>query len=162
MNPPKKSNQTREKILGELCEEKMANTTIEETLPRTLQPATPKFIPPPTFNPGTDKASVFLRTYERTAIFLEGAANIWYNRYIENEENYKKTWKDTTNDFLEEYNSGVIKRDLEMRLLQRKQKWNENIREYFFDLQTLFYEYDPSMDPEEFRKFFENGISQEL
>ncbi|KAG5897282.1 hypothetical protein JTB14_011448 [Gonioctena quinquepunctata] len=49
-----------------------------------------------------------------------------------------------------------------MGLLQRKQKWNENIREYFYDLQALFYEYDPSMDPEEFRKFFEIGISQEL
>ncbi|KAG5897281.1 hypothetical protein JTB14_011447 [Gonioctena quinquepunctata] len=104
--PQKNSKQTLEKILGESYKEKMANTTIEETLQRTLQPATPKFIPPPTFNPGTDNASVFLRTYERTAIangwdnslkisyfgtFLEGAANIWYNRFIENEDNHKKT-----------------------------------------------------------------------
>ncbi|KAG5891782.1 hypothetical protein JTB14_006176 [Gonioctena quinquepunctata] len=49
--PPEKIKPTQEKILGESCKEKMANTTIEETLQRTPPTSNTKIHPTSNIQP---------------------------------------------------------------------------------------------------------------
>ncbi|KAJ8912474.1 hypothetical protein NQ315_014574 [Exocentrus adspersus] len=151
----------------------MADTTLATSLNNQRTPTTPKFLCPTTFNPAAKNASTFLNNYDRTAAangwddmlkisylhtFLEGAAYLWFERYKDNEANGQKTWAQIKADFQKEFEGEDSKRVLERKLYNRKQDQKESITSYYYDLQTLFGEYDPSFDVDQFRNYFENGI----
>jgi Retrotransposon gag protein len=171
------SNTNRTAATLEHARFNMANITLQDSFLTPRTPATPKFLCPSTFNPCTHSAESFLKQYERTSAangwdnglkmayfqsFLEGAANVWFERYRENRNNTDKTWEEVKQDFLLEYGLEEQKRTLERNLYHRKQGPIESIKSYYYDLQALFGEYDPSYNVEEFRKFFENGLRSEL
>ncbi|XP_049824794.1 uncharacterized protein LOC126265925 [Aethina tumida] len=151
--------------------------TIAENMKADKIPALPKFLCPPTFNPCTGNATVYIRSYERTATangwtnslkmtyfgtFLEGAADHWYQRYKIDEDNQNKTWEDVKMDFLKEYGNHESKRSQERQLYEKKQGPTQSIKSYYFELQELFAEYDQQFRVEEFRKFFETGMAREF
>lgn len=151
--------------------------TIAENLKADKIPALPKFLCPPTFNPCTGNATVYIRSYERTATangwtnslkmtyfgtFLEGAADHWYQRYKIDEDNQNKTWEDVKMDFLKEYGNHESRRSQERQLYEKKQGPTQSIKSYYFELQELFAEYDQQFRVEEFRKFFETGMAREF
>lgn len=94
--------------------------------------------------------------------FLEGAAFLWFEKYQENARNHAKTWTDVKEDFIQEFGTSDTKISLEKKLYNREQGADETIREYYFDLLNLFGEYDPSLDLDNFKKYFENGLSKDL
>ncbi|KAG5864644.1 hypothetical protein JTB14_028359 [Gonioctena quinquepunctata] len=151
----------------------MANTSINNALQAEKTPSIPDFISPATYNPCKGNANSFIKGYNQMAIadrwdeklkicyfgsFLEGAANICNTIYTNLAANNTKTWSNISEDFMKEFGDQDVKKSVEMRLLQRKQGEHESVKAYFYDLKTLFYEYDPNLNPEDFRKFFENGI----
>ncbi|XP_025834555.1 uncharacterized protein LOC112905744 [Agrilus planipennis] len=151
----------------------MQNTTLSNAFAETKQPATPKFIPPPTFDPSSDSALTFLSKYDRTAAcngwtdtykivyfgsFLEGPANIWYNEYIKNEQNRENDWEQIKNDFKREFNGEQPMRKLKFKFQNRKQRDNEDLKRYYYDLLCIAHEIDTDMPFETFRDQFENGL----
>lgn len=153
------------------------DVTISESLANPKTPATPKFLCPPTFEPCSGNAVSFIKNYERTAAanswdnnlkitylgtFLEGAADLWFNRYIANPEHQEKTWTNIKDDFLKEFGGSDVRRSLEKKLYETKQRPNQSIRAYYYELQTIFADYDPTFNVDEFRKFFEHGMDRDL
>lgn len=153
------------------------NTTIAESLANPKTPAVPKFLSPPVFDPCAGNAISFIKTYDRTAAanswdnnlkisylgsFLEGAADLWFKKYILKPENLQNTWEDIKGDFLREFEGADVKRMMEKKLWDTKQRPRQSILSYFYELQTVFGEYDPLFNIEEFRKFFENGMDKLL
>ncbi|KAJ8976199.1 hypothetical protein NQ317_018865 [Molorchus minor] len=166
--PEPPNNENRNIIIQETENQQnnMANITLSDSLTDPKTPAKPKFLCPPTFNPCSNNALSFMKTYERTAAangwdeklkigyfetFLEGAAELWFQRYKTKADNEQKTWAELKKDFKKEFEGDETK---------RKQKPEESITAYYYELQTLFGEYDPAFDVENFRKFFENGINR--
>ncbi|KAG5863811.1 hypothetical protein JTB14_023770 [Gonioctena quinquepunctata] len=156
----------------------MSNTTIAEAKTESRTPVVPYFVAPPQFNPPKgNKTTTFLRAYERTATanawtdalkichfgtYLVGVANIWYNHLIEEPVNSEKNWTEICQAFKAEFDDEDAKRNLERQLMIRQQGRYEAMKSYFLDLKDLFYEYDPTFDPENFIKFSENGIRTDL
>lgn len=153
------------------------DVTISESLANPKTPAVPKFLCPPTFDPCSGNAVSFMKNYERTAAanswdnnlkitylgtFLEGAADLWFSRYKLNQENQRKTWANIKEDYLKEFGGSDVKRMLEKKLYGTKQRPGQSIRAYYYELQAIFADYDPTFDIEEFRKFFENGMDKDL
>lgn len=178
LTPPSASNNSvsQQQVITQITKN-MADTTLTEAFTLNQKPAQPQFISPPIFNPCSGNIHSFLSAYERTAIanswnnalkisylgsFLEGAANIWFTLYKEKPANKDKTWTQVKVDLTNEFDEGDLHRTLEMRLLNRKQRSGESIKSYFYDLKTLYFEFDQTMNVEGFRKYFENGISPEL
>ncbi|KAG5875604.1 hypothetical protein JTB14_009755 [Gonioctena quinquepunctata] len=154
----------------------MADETLIDSLGTQNAAVKPKFLCPPTFNPCTSSASSFIKKYERTAAanswnnthkisyfgtFLEGAAQLWFKRYAANGTNNNKKWEDIKNDFSKEFDGADRTHSVERLLFERKQKPNESIKAYYYELQTLFEDFDTNFELEKFRKFFENGIRKE-
>ncbi|KAG5873426.1 hypothetical protein JTB14_001147 [Gonioctena quinquepunctata] len=154
----------------------MADETLIDSLGTQNAAVKPKFLCPPTFNPCTSSASSFIEKYERTAAanswnnthkisyfgtFLEGAAQLWFKRYAANGTNNNKKWGDIKNDFSKEFDGADRTHFVERLLFERKQKPNESIKAYSYELQTLFEDFDPNFELEKFRKFFGNEIRKE-
>lgn len=155
----------------------MATITLNQSLNMHRAAATPKFLSPTIFDPCTNNANNFIAQYERTAAvngwdsalkmayfqsFLEGAANHWFERYKNNRNTIHNSWDDVKTDFLQEYGHGEQRRELERKLYQARQGATESVKSYYYNLQNMFGEFDPTNDIEEFRKFFENGLRTEL
>lgn len=155
----------------------MANETFADTLTNPVTPVRPKFLCPEIFNPCRGNAASFIKNYERTSAangwtntlkmsyfqtFLEGAAELWFKRYIEQAQNQTKTWDEIKGDFIKEYGQEEEKWSLERRLYDRKQKEEESIKSYYYDLQALFGEYDPTYNITDFKKYFENGLKRSM
>jgi Retrotransposon gag protein/Zinc knuckle len=152
----------------------MANTTITEAMNAGKKPTVPQFISPPTFHPSKTSATSFLNSYERTSIangwddslkisyletFLEGAAHLWFQRY--KADNADKTWLDIRDDFKTEFEDTDSCALAKERVENRKQKSNETVREYFYDLQVIYSEYRSTTDFAEFRTYFEKGLQED-
>lgn len=152
---------------------RMANSTIANAFAEAKNPATPKFVQPPTFDPRTDSTVTFLQKYERTSTcngwsdclkiaylgnFLEGPAIQWYKRYTTNLENRNKNWEDIKEDFIKFFSGDQPLRKLKFRLNTRKQSDKEDIKNYYYDILYLAEEIDPEMPFETFRDHFENGL----
>lgn len=169
--PPKKQvNSIKENIARNM------DTTISEALKANKIPAIPTFISPQTFHPSKGNACNFINNYERTAIangwdntlkiaylgsFLEGGANLWYKMYSNDIQNSQKEWAHIVNDFLQEFEDPDLMADLLARVENRKQRANESVKDYFYELKTIFYEYDQTLNPQKFIKFFEKGLTQD-
>jgi Retrotransposon gag protein len=171
---------TQDKTQEEEEEEKeiridMANTTLQDARNNQRNPATPKFLCPPTFDPCNTSADHFIKQYERTSAangwdnalkmqylgsFLEGAADLWFKRYADKPENLEKTWTDLKKDFCKEFEGLDSTKHLEKKLLERKQKPDESLRTYFYELQNIFGEYDETYNLTSFKKYFENGLDK--
>lgn len=147
--------------------------TILEAIATGRTPATPKFTPPPIFNPCFDVPASFIRQYDQVATsngwndaykiqyfgsYLQGAANIWYCNYVREERNQDKTWKHVTEDFIKEFSGEQPLRKLKLKLNARKQLEGEDIKKYLYDLIVLANEVNPDMPFETFREHFENGL----
>ncbi|KAJ8928977.1 hypothetical protein NQ314_018382 [Rhamnusium bicolor] len=152
------------------------DTTITEALTAHKTPAIPTFINPQTFHPSKGNPCNFINNYKRTAIanswdntlkiaylgsFLEVSANLWYKMYSNNKQNAQKGWTHIVDDFLQEFEDSNLMTDLLARVKNRKQGPNESIKDYFYELKTVFYEYDQTLNPQKFIKFFEEGLTQE-
>lgn len=154
----------------------MANTTIFEVFNDTRQKAgVPKFVSPEIFTPGKNRAKEFIRTYERAAIanawdnslkimylgsFLEGIANRWYTRYVA--KNPSKTWDDVKEDFVDEYGGENEDDEAEAKFENYKQREGESVQRYFYQLQTLAYDFDEDMNDKRFIKQFEKGLAPHI
>lgn len=155
---------------------KMADISIHDALTAAKIPAVPQFISPQTFHPCKGSACNFIKNYERAAIanawddalkisylgsFLDGAANLWYKLYIENQQNRDKTWGDIVDDFLREFEDSETHNTLKEKVENRKQMPTESVKDYYYELKTLYYDYDQSLNINEFKKFFEKGLQEE-
>lgn len=152
------------------------DTTIAEAKTAAKTPAVPSFVCPQTYHPSKGTASGFLNNYDRTAIangwdntlkiayfgsFLEGAANLWYKLYTEKPTNHQKTWDNIKDDFLAEFDDQDSVSAIKYKLENRKQQPNEKVKDFFYELSILYYEYDNSMDESKFIEYFEKGLSEQ-
>lgn len=150
----------------------MADTTISAAFSNIRLSATPKFISPEIFNPASSEPAEFIKHYDRTSIangwtedlkitffgsFLEGAANRWYEKFVY--DNPDSTYKDITKEFTKEFDDGLGIRSLEQKLETKNQKMGETLKNYFYDLKTLAFDYDRNMDGRIFTKHFERGMA---
>ena len=151
------------------------DTTIAEAKTAAMRPAVPTFLSPQTYHPSRGLASSFIGNYERSSIangwdntlkiayfgsFLEGAANLWYKLYSENPANNQKTWDNIKDDFLAEFGDPDITKAIKSRLENRKQLPNEKVKDFFYELSMLYYEYDQTMNDESFIDYFEKGLTE--
>lgn len=142
----------------------------------TAKPAVPTFISPPIFHPSRGLASTFIANYERTALangwdnglkityfpsFLDGGASLWYKLYSSDGRNAQNTWGRIIEDFLEEFDDPDILRSRLRKLEQRKQGENETVKDYYYELKTLFYEVNQGLEFDAFVKYFEDGLTEE-
>ncbi|KAL1489248.1 hypothetical protein ABEB36_014181 [Hypothenemus hampei] len=149
-----------------------ANTTIREALSQATDPATPKFVQPPIFRPASDSPSSFLLGYERAAIgnrwndnykilylgqFLGGPAHKWYQRYLSNDANSTKNWETIKQDMKTEFLEGQ-QGFTSNHFYHKKQRYNEDIKHYYYELQGLADEVDLNMPFPEFLAQFEKGL----
>lgn len=152
------------------------DTTIADAKTATLRPAVPTFLSPQTYHPSRGLASSFIGNYERSSIangwdntlkiayfgsFLEGAANLWYKLYTENPNNKQKTWDNIKDDFLSEFGDPDISKTIKSRLESRKQLPNEKVKDFFYELSILYYEFDQTMNEEQFIEYFEKGLTEQ-
>ncbi|KAG5864830.1 hypothetical protein JTB14_033772 [Gonioctena quinquepunctata] len=91
----------------------------------------------------------------------EGAAELWFKRYAANGANDNKKWEGIKNDFAKEFDGADRTHSVERLLFERKQKPKESIKAYYYELQTLFEDFDPNFELEKFRFFFKNEIRKE-
>ncbi|KAL1502751.1 hypothetical protein ABEB36_007853 [Hypothenemus hampei] len=153
------------------------DVTLSDILTRQQQAVTPRFFAPPTFNPRSGHASTFLSQFEiaagrncwDTALrliyfgnYLEGAANWWYQEYLSDPTKKDSTWETVKADFRREYVGEDYLRELQHKLVSRKQKFAESPREYYYDLLKTVNEVDPNMPFELFKIHFENGLNRSL
>lgn len=162
----RRSSNTSERSEEETLTIPQLNTmdvTISTSLANPKTPVVPKFLCPPTFDPSSGNAVAFMKNYERTAAanswdnnlkinylstFLEGAAELWFNHYKNAHQNQEKTWDNIKGDFIKEFSGMDVKRVLEKKLYETKQRPTQSIRAYFYELQTLFGDYDPNYNVE--------------
>lgn len=149
------------------------NTTLQNALAEQKNPATPKFLSPPNFEPSLDSPISFIKKYDRIANcngwsdvykitylgnYLQNSANFWYTEYIVDDTNNNNDWEKIKKDFIKEFSGEQPMRKLKFRLNTRKQNDNEDIKKYYFELRALAQEIDPNMAFETFRDHFENGL----
>jgi hypothetical protein len=152
----------------------MANTTIADVLNATRQATLPQFVSPPIFHPGKTCASEFIKAYERSALangwddslkiayfetFLDGAANIWFQKYKTEKQN--SVWADIDEDFRMEFEDIGFTEERRKRVEKKKQQKEESVVSYLYELQVLYHNYKSEMDIEEFIQFVSKGLTEE-
>ena len=121
----------------------MANVTLQNALAEAKNPATPKFISPPTFDPSLDSPVTFFTKYDKIAAcngwsdtykisylgnFLEGPASHWYREYSNKDTNKDNNWTKISEDFIKEFSGEQPLRKLKFELNTRKQQDNKDIK----------------------------------
>ncbi|KAG5874536.1 hypothetical protein JTB14_011850 [Gonioctena quinquepunctata] len=129
----------------------MADETLIDSLGTQNARVKPKFLCPPTFNPCTSSASSFIKnmkglpanSWNNThkisyfGTFLEGAHNYGSKDMLPMERIITKMGGHQ-NDFSKEFDGADRTHSVERLLFERKQKPNESIKAYYYELQTLF------------------------
>ncbi|KAL1487904.1 hypothetical protein ABEB36_015289 [Hypothenemus hampei] len=139
-----------------------ANTTIREALIQATDPATPKFVQPPIFPPRYERAAIGNGWNDNYKIlylgqFLEGPAHKWYQRYLSNDANSTKNWETIKQDMKTEFLEGQ-QGFTSNHFYHKKQRYNEDIKHYYYELQGLADEVDLNMPFPEFLAQFEKGL----
>lgn len=150
----------------------MASTTIREAL-GSLQAdvRTPRYMAPEVYDPTKGSAEVFLENYNRCADMnnwkeqhkicylenhLSGVAISWFRTYKNNSPNSK--WEDITAAFLREYGNPNYCREIRFKLMNRKQRVDEDIKMYFYAILELCNKLPTFPSTEVIIDFFESGL----
>lgn len=151
----------------------MASTTISEAFDTLKEDTrTPKFLAPDIFDPCKDNAYTFIKGYERSADinnwkehhkicylqnYLSGVAINWYKDY--KRANQNKKWDDVKNEFMKEYGNPNYYREIRFKLMNRKQRVDEDIKIYFYNILDLCNQLNPVPNTETILDYFESGLN---
>lgn len=150
----------------------MASTTIREAL-GSLQAdvRTPRYMAPEVYDPTKGSAETFLQNYDRCAdmnnwkeqhkicyleSYLSGVAISWFRAYKNNSPNSK--WEDIKAAFLHEYGNPNYCREIRFKLMNRKQRVDEDIKMYFYAILELCNKLPTFPSTEVIIDFFESGL----
>ncbi|KAK9701992.1 Retrotransposon gag protein [Popillia japonica] len=146
------------------------NCTIS-TMSTLRNPILPKFIGPPKFDPSQHDAVNFLKAYTSAAEynawddnlklcyfpnFMTGSAEDWFRSFAKRNPN--AGWLDTLHEFKVKFIGPRYADELEIRLVTKKQRPDESIRNYFYNTLSLCDEVDTNMDEGIIMRRVTNGL----
>ena len=95
---------------------------------------------------------------EHFVMFLEGTAKLWYY-YLRRINKLPSTWEDMKVIFLNEFGN---KQKVKFLLSQRKQKSNEPLKNYFYEIVDMCYKVNAMMEEKEILYHLFQGLNGDL